>query len=219
VAPGGLIPVLEETGMIVDVGLWVMRRVLQDRASWLEQGLEPPRIAVNVSSIQLLRRDFVEQVRALLDQLVPRAVALDFEITESVLMQDVEGSIRKLHAVRDLGVNIAVDDFGTGYSSLAYLSRLPVNALKIDRSFTHCMLGGGEHMSIVSTIVSLAHAMQLKVIAEGVETREQLNMLRSLGCDEIQGYLISHPVPALKVEGILRDIHGGVQRRVAGGDF
>lgn len=218
VSPGQFIPILEETGMIVDVGQWVMRRVLHDRAVWQAEGLDAPRIAVNVSAIQLLRRDFTDQVRALLDQLSPSAVALDFEITESLLMQDIEGSIQKLRIVRDLGVNIAIDDFGTGYSSLAYLSRLPVNALKIDQSFTRGMLYGGEHMSIVSTIVSLAHAMNLKVIAEGVESKEQLNVLRSLGCDEIQGYLISRPVPADNVAGMLRDGMNGNRRRAAGGE-
>jgi len=122
--------------------------------------------------------------------------ALDLEITESLLMHDIEGCIEKLKIIRDLGVNIAIDDFGTGYSSLAYLSKLPVNALKIDRSFVDGMLRSEENMSIVSSIISLAHAMKIKVIAEGVETKEQLNMLRSLECDEIQGYLISVPVEA-----------------------
>lgn len=220
VAPGKFIPILEETGMIVEVGQWAIRRVLQDQAQWHHEGLKPPRIAVNVSAIQLLRRDFTDQVRALLKESAVLAEALEFEITESLLMQDIEGSIEKLSIIRDMGVSIAIDDFGTGYSSLAYLSRLPVNALKVDQSFTRGMLHGEENMSIVSTIISLAHAMKLKVIAEGVETQEQRNVLKSLGCDEIQGYLISRPVPAANAAGMLREYQreSYQRQRVSGSD-
>lgn len=203
VPPGEFIPVLEETGMIVAAGQWAMHRVLSDHAAWREQALSPPRIAVNVSAVQLRRRDFADQVGELVRQF--GAQALDLEITESLLMDDVEGCIAKLRHLRDLGVNIAIDDFGTGYSSLAYLSRLPVDALKIDRSFIHGMLQNRENMSIVSSIVSLAHALKIKVIAEGVETREQLEVLQSLACDEVQGYLISVPIGAASVVNLLRE--------------
>ncbi|HTD90529.1 MAG TPA: EAL domain-containing protein, partial [Burkholderiales bacterium] len=203
VAPGNFIPILEETGMIVEVGQWAMRRVLRDHAVWNQAGLRPPRIAVNVSAIQLLRKDFTDQVRALVTEASFEEPGLDIEITESLLMHDIEGCIAKLKIIRDLGVNIAIDDFGTGYSSLAYLSKLPVNALKIDRSFIDGMLRSDENMSIVSSIISLAHAMKLKVIAEGVETQEQLSVLRRLECDEIQGYLISRPVGAADVVKML----------------
>ena len=205
VAPGGFIPIIEETGMIVEAGLWAMRRVLRDQALWRQHGLQPPRVAVNVSAIQLRRKDFTGQVRALLAEAASGEHGLDLEITESLLMDDMEGCIAKLKALRDLGVNIAIDDFGTGYSSLAYLSRLPVNALKIDRSFIEGMLRSSENMSIVASIISLAHALKMKVIAEGVETQEQLNMLRSLACDEIQGFLISVPVAAESVVDMLRE--------------
>ena len=205
VAPGGFIPIIEETGMIVEAGLWAMRRVLRDQALWRQHGLQPPRVAVNVSAIQLRRKDFTGQVRALLAEAGSGEHGLDLEITESLLMDDMEGCIAKLKALRDLGVNIAIDDFGTGYSSLAYLSRLPVNALKIDRSFIEGMLRSSENMSIVASIISLAHALKMKVIAEGVETQEQLNMLRSLACDEIQGFLISVPVAAESVADMLRE--------------
>lgn len=196
VGPNHFIPVLEETGMIVEVGQWAIRSVLCDQASWRAQGLMPQRVAVNVSAVQLLRKDFTDQVRTLLAETVSGEPALELEITESLLMKDVEGCIAKLKILRDLGVSIAIDDFGTGYSSLAYLSKLPVNALKIDRSFVDGMLRSDEYMSIVSTIISLAHAMKIKVVAEGVETPEQLNVLRSLDCDEVQGYFISRPVAA-----------------------
>lgn len=203
IAPNHFIPLLEETGMIVEVGQWAIRRVLRDHAQWCKDGLTPPRIAVNVSAIQLQRRDFTDQIRALVSDALPGETALDLEITESLLMHDVETCIEKLKIIRDLGVNIAIDDFGTGFSSLAYLSRLPVNALKIDRSFVDGMLKSDENMSIVSSIISLAHAMKIKVIAEGVETPEQHNVLRSLACDEIQGYLISKPVQAQAAASML----------------
>ena len=209
VAPGRFIPILEETGMIVEVGQWAMRRVVRDHVAWRQGGLAPPRIAVNVSAIQLLRKDFTDQVRRLLLDAAAGADMLDIEITESLLMNDVEGCIAKLKILRELGVNIVIDDFGTGYSSLAYLSKLPVNALKIDRSFIDGMLRSEENMSIVASIVSLAHAMKLKVIAEGVETQEQLRILRTLDCDEIQGYLISRP-------GIGRTGGGDVARAPVG---
>ena len=204
VAPGRFIPILEETGMIVEAGQWAMQRVISDHALWLQSGLEPPRIAVNVSAIQLLRRDFTDQVRALVGTGGRSQAMLDIEITESLLMNDMEGCIAKLRIIRDLGVNIVIDDFGTGYSSLAYLSRLPVNALKIDRTFVDGMLRSEENLSIVSSIITLAHAMKLRVIAEGVETNEQLERLRTLECDEIQGYLISKPVAAGIAANMLR---------------
>jgi diguanylate cyclase (GGDEF)-like protein len=205
VAAGEFIPVLEETGMIVEAGQWAMRRVLRDYAVWRKQGLDAHRIAVNVSAIQLRRKDFADQVRALVIESGFSEHGLDLEITESLLMDDIEGSIEKLKIIRDLGVNIAIDDFGTGYSSLAYLSRLPVNALKIDRSFIDGMLRSSENMSIVSSIISLAHALKLKVIAEGVETQAQLDVLKSLDCDEIQGYLINQPLSAALAECLLRE--------------
>ncbi len=214
VTAGAFIPVLEETGMIVEIGQWAMRRVLRDHALWRQQGIPPQRIAVNVSAIQLRRKDFVDQVRALVTESAmdamdamgaPGGHGLDLEITESLLMDDIDGSIEKLKAIRDLGVNIAIDDFGTGYSSLAYLSRLPVNALKIDRSFVDGMLRNGENMSIVSSIISLAHTLKLSVVAEGVETQQQFDVLKSLDCDQIQGYLIGRPVSAARAFSLLRE--------------
>jgi EAL domain-containing protein (putative c-di-GMP-specific phosphodiesterase class I) len=130
--------------------------------------------------------------------------AIDLEITESLIMEDIEGNIQKLDAVRKLGVNIAIDDFGTGYSSLGYLAKLPVQSLKIDRSFITAMLKDANAMTLVSTIVSLAHALRLKVVAEGVETEEQAKILRLLKCDEMQGYLFSKPLPIAALVELLR---------------
>ena len=209
VAPAAFISIIEETGMIVEAGHWAMCRVAQDQALWRQQGLMPPQVAVNVSAVQLRRKDFTDQVRALVINSAAGAPALDLEITESLLMQDMEGGIRKLKAIRDLGVNIAIDDFGTGYSSLAYLSKLPVNALKIDRSFIDGLPGDSDNLSIVASIISPAHALKIKVIAEGVETVEQLQVLQSLECDEIQGFLISPPVPAECVAEMLSPFDSG----------
>jgi diguanylate cyclase (GGDEF)-like protein len=201
VPPGHFIPLLEETGMIVEVGAWALRRAVRDQQFWREQGLRVPRVAVNVSALQLRRADFAEVVREAIAG--PAAPAIDIEITESLVMQDIEANIGKLKALRSLGVEIAIDDFGTGYSSLAYLARLPVQALKIDRSFISAMAGDGDVMTVVSTIVSLAHAMRLKVIAEGVEQESQVDILRALRCEEMQGYLVSRPVEREVLAGML----------------
>lgn len=205
VPPDKFIPLLEETGMINEIGLWAMRQSLADHSDWRRRGLQVPRIAVNVSAVQLARRDFVNIVRKTLDKAGAGAHELDLEITESMLMQDVEGNIAKLRALREMGLKIAIDDFGTGYSSLGYLAKLPVNALKIDRSFIVTMTRDSDSMSIISTIISLAHSLNLLVIAEGVDSEEQRKFLQLLRCDEIQGYLISKPVPAEDVAHLLRE--------------
>lgn len=205
VPPAQFIPLLEESGLILEAGRWAMRKALADYREWCDRGLRPPRIAVNVSPIQLRQGDFVQVVRAVLGEFPAGAHGLDFEITESLIMEDIEGSIEKLRAVREMGIHTAIDDFGTGYSSLAYLARLPVGSLKIDRAFIIDMMNNPDHMTIVSTIISLAHSLGLTVTAEGVETQQQLNLLKLLKCDEMQGYLFSRPVPAEQIERLLRE--------------
>ena len=202
VPPMDFIPLLEETGMILEAGAWAMRRAALDHRSWVEGGLAAPRVSVNVSAFQLRKRDFVQTVQAALAEDAESA-GLDLEITESLLMEDVEENIRKLAAVRDLGVNIAVDDFGTGYSSLRYLARLPVQTVKIDRSFIVTMLKDSNTMTLVSTIISLAHSLRLKVVAEGVDSEEQAVVLRAMKCDQMQGYLISKPLPLAELSAFL----------------
>jgi diguanylate cyclase (GGDEF)-like protein/PAS domain S-box-containing protein len=204
VPPGEFIQLLEETGMILDVGRWALRRAALEHVAWCSRGRLPPRIAVNVSPAQLRRRDFVDNVKDALAPVDRAAERIDIEITESMLMDDTKGSIDKLKAMQSLGLHVALDDFGTGYSSLSYLARLPINSLKIDRSFIMQMSKGPEQMAIVSTVISLARALNLKVVAEGVETEEQANLLRLLRCDEAQGYLYSRPVPPEELEGKLR---------------
>jgi diguanylate cyclase (GGDEF)-like protein len=196
VPPMQFIPLLEETGMILETGRWAIRKALEDHRKWHAEGLQPLRIAVNVSPIQLRQKDFVDIVRNAISESGDGPHGLDLEITESVVMENIEDNIEKLRAIRDLGVNIAIDDFGTGYSSLGYLAKLPVNALKIDRSFIITMEKGPESMAIVSTIISLAHSLNLKVVAEGVDSEGQLQLLKQWKCDEIQGYLFSKPLPA-----------------------
>jgi diguanylate cyclase (GGDEF)-like protein/PAS domain S-box-containing protein len=203
VPPLRFIPLLEETGLILEVGRWAIHKALEDHRRWSEQGLRPPRIAVNVSAIQLRQKDFVEVVRDALSESHASAQGLDLEITESLLMEDIEGNIGKLRAIRDMGVNIAIDDFGTGYSSLGYVARLPVQCLKIDRSFIVTMLEDSDTMALVRMIVSLAQTLRLKVVAEGVETEPQAQALRRLRCDQAQGYLYSKPLSFAEMTALL----------------
>ncbi len=203
VAPMRFIPLLEETGLILQVGAWALRQAALDHRSWFEDGLNPPRVAVNVSAIQLRQRDFVGALQQAIGVgVVP--VCIDLEITESLMMEDVADTIDKLNELRKLGVSIAIDDFGTGYSSLAYLGKLPVQTLKIDRTFIMTMLSDTDTTRMVSTIISLAHSLRLVVVAEGVETQEQAKMLRLLRCDQMQGYLFSRPVPKQELAQLLR---------------
>ena len=204
VSPGEFIPLLESTGMILEVGQWALKRAALDHAAWRAAGLKPPRIAVNVSALQLRRKEFVENVRAAVSEAGDSGEYIDIEITESMLMEDIGGSIEKLKALQAMGVQVAMDDFGTGYSSLSYLTRLPINSLKIDRSFISQMARGSEQMAIVSAVISLSRALKHKVVAEGVETEEQANLLRLLRCDEAQGYLFSRPVPPEHIESLLK---------------
>jgi diguanylate cyclase (GGDEF)-like protein len=194
VPPNQFIPVLEETGLIHDVGRWALRKAIADYLRWRDSGLAAVRIAVNVSPLQLRNRGFIDEIKQLIS-VDPRAAAgLELEITESMVMENVEHGIATLRAIRALGVHITIDDFGTGFSSLSYLSRLPLDVLKIDRSFVHDMTTGPDGFSVVSNIITLAHSLKLNVVAEGVETEEQSRLLRSLACDEIQGFLFSRPV-------------------------
>lgn len=201
--PGKFIPILEETGMILEVGTWALKQAALQHGEWTLAGINPPRIAVNVSAIQLRRKDFVNTVERALSEAAASG-AIDLEITESVVMEDIRSSITKLVELGRLGVGVAIDDFGTGYSSLAYLARLPAQTLKIDRSFVEAMHQDPAARSLVATIISLAHSLQLKVVAEGVETDAQAGILTALGCDELQGYLFAKPAPADVIASLLR---------------
>jgi EAL domain-containing protein (putative c-di-GMP-specific phosphodiesterase class I) len=190
--------------MIVEVGRWVVEQAFADLRAWSASGISVPRVAVNVSALQLQKKDFVDSMVAEIRRGGDSPQLLELEITESVVMRNVEDSVRKLSILRGMGVTVAIDDFGTGYSSLSYLSRLPLDALKIDRAFVSGMTDNGEAASIVSTIIALAHGLKLKVVAEGVETEAQSNMLKLLRCDEAQGYLFAKPLPAGDIQALLR---------------
>ena len=195
VPPGQFIPILEETGLIHEVGRWALRQAIKDYLRWRAEGLPAVRIAVNVSPLQLRDPDFITEVRNAISVDENASAGLELEITESLIMENVQHSCVSLRALRGMGISIAIDDFGTGFSSLSYLSKFPLDALKIDRSFVIEMTDSAQGLALVSTIIHLAHALKLKVVAEGVETETQARLLRGLDCDEMQGYLFSKPVP------------------------
>jgi PAS domain S-box-containing protein/diguanylate cyclase (GGDEF)-like protein len=202
VSPDKFIPLMEETGMILEVGAWVIQRAALDHRRWVEQGFGQLRVAVNVSAIQLRQRDFMQAVEGAIREGVTPA-GIDLEITETLVMDDVQENVEKLNAIRALGVQIAIDDFGTGYSSLGYLAKLPIQALKIDQSFIRAMVKDPVSMTLVQTIISLAHTLGLKVIAEGVEEEQHAKCLGLMGCDQMQGFLISRPLPFDEVTALL----------------
>ena len=209
VSPRRIIPLLEESGLIHDVGEWVIERAVHDYRRWRGLGPNPPRVSVNVSPLQLHQDDFVERVRRGLAGAVGGADGgdhgLDLEITESVLMTEVDANIGKLEQLRQLGVRVAIDDFGTGYSSLLYLAKLPLDTLKIDRSFVVRLPRRDSDRAIVSTIVTLAHQLGLNVVAEGVDAPDQARLLAGMDCDELQGFLFSEAMPAQAIDRLIQN--------------
>jgi diguanylate cyclase (GGDEF)-like protein len=203
VSPVKFVPVLEQTGLIFEAGRQALAAATAAHRAWQALKLNPPRIAVNVSALQLRRRTFVEDVRGALADPGGDGGGVDLEITESLLMTEIDESIRKLRELRAMGLRVALDDFGTGYSSLAYLSKLPVDSLKIDRGFIRGMTENADDTSIISIIISLAQSLRLNVVAEGVESEQQAQLLRLLRCDQAQGYLFSPPVAADRIQALL----------------
>lgn len=195
VAPTRFISVLEETGLIFEVGRWALRKAVEDYISWRSAGLEAVRIAVNVSPLQLRHRAFVDEVRQAIDIDSRAPAGLELEISEGAVMEHVKHNVDSLNAFRAMGIRLAIDHFGTGFSSLSYLSRMPVDTLKIDRAFVVDMTSGPQGLSLISTIINLARSLRLRIVAVGVETEEQSRLLRLLSCDEMQGYLFSRAVP------------------------
>ena len=204
VSPARFLPILEETGLIVDVGDWVIERAALECRQWQRQGLPPIRIAVNIAPLQLRQPDFVGRFLKHVHPWATPNCGLDAEITEGAVADDSSAIINKLKMLRAAGVNIAIDDFGTGYSSLSRLAHLPIDTLKIDRSFISEMSADARSKRLVSIIVSIARAFDLVVVAEGVESQEQLDTLWQLGCDQSQGYLHSKPVPAQQFATMLK---------------
>ena len=204
VAPSGFLPILESTGLIGSVGEWALRQSAEDALRWASLGFPPVRVAVNAAPVQLRRRDFASKVIDASSRLDSHTGwGLDIEITEGALLDDASWTLRTLRVLRGAGVRIAIDDFGTGYSSLSRLSQLPVDTLKIDRSFTSRLPGDPAGCTLATTIIGLGRAFNMSTVAEGVETRDQLDFLQRAGCTESQGYLHSRPIPAAELELLL----------------
>ncbi|WP_350578787.1 EAL domain-containing protein [Pseudomonas sp. HY2-MNA-CIBAN-0224] len=205
VAPSVFVPILEDMGLISMVGQWVIASVCKQIACWQRSGLGVSQVAVNVSAQQITEGDLVENIQRSLDEHQIEAKWLELELTESSLMFNTPETIASLLALRDIGLKISIDDFGTGYSSLAYLSRFPIDKLKIDIAFIREAPHNAQDAAITRTIIELAHSLNLQVIAEGVENCEQLAFLTENGCDQVQGYLLSRPLPTKELETLLRE--------------
>ena len=196
VSPGKFIPVLEDTGMIIEVGEWILRTALRQIKEWQDKGYPVVPVSVNLSLIQFRQKEMIEMVKKAMGEFSFQPSLLTLEITESAFMQDIEYTNSVINTVKDIGISISIDDFGTGYSSLAYLKRFPIDNLKIDISFIREITTDTDTASIVTAIIAMAHTLNLKTIAEGIETEEQWKFLRLLRCDMGQGYYISKPLPA-----------------------
>ncbi|MBV8438304.1 MAG: EAL domain-containing protein [Silvibacterium sp.] len=203
IAPQRFIPVAEESGLIVPIGNFVLEQVCRDLTSWQQRSLPPVRVAMNVSPLQFMRSDFAVQVRGVLSAFQMNPGLIELELTETTVMRKMDDIARQMLELADAGVNFSVDDFGTGYSSLRHLHQLPIKTLKIDRSFIERVADPGGTYAIVQAILSLAHSLELQVVAEGVERAEQVEILREIGCDMIQGFLWGRPRPAAGIPEIL----------------
>ena len=196
ISPAEFIPVAEDTGMIVAIGRWVLREACRQNAAWQQAGLRPLQVAVNLSARQFRSDNLLDEIDAALSETALPASLLELEITESMVMEDPERVINLLDKIRSRGIHLSLDDFGTGHSSLAYLKRFPINCVKIDRAFIKDMPENTDDVAIARTIVAMAKSLGLTTVAEGVETVEQLELLKTMGCDQIQGYFFSRPLPA-----------------------
>jgi len=196
ISPGDFIPLAEETGLIEPIGEWVLRAACTQNKKWQDAGYPPVKVSVNMSARQFSKKNITEQIGGILQETGLSPEYLGIEITESVIMQDVQSTIAKLKQMQKMGISLSIDDFGTGYSSLSYLKLFPIDDLKIDRSFVFNITSDSTDAAIAASVILLAHSMNLKVVAEGVETEEQLEVLRQQGCDYVQGFLFSRPIAA-----------------------
>jgi len=203
IGPGEFIPVAEETGLIVDIGTWVMKEACRQTKEWQDKGYEPIKMSVNVSAHQFRAKDLLDKVIANLSACGLEAKWLELEITESMLMNDIDAAIARMQKVRDLGCGLSIDDFGTGYSSLSYLGRFPITTLKIDRAFVRDVQENTNTAEIARAIIGLSRGLNLEVVAEGAELLEHVDFLRDNGCDSIQGFYYSKPLTALDFEKML----------------
>ncbi|HLS53302.1 MAG TPA: EAL domain-containing protein, partial [Tissierellaceae bacterium] len=199
ISPLFMIRIAEESGIINDIGEWVLKEACKQNKSWQDKGLAHIKVSVNVSAMQFEQEDFVATVEEVLFETGMDPKYLELEITETNIMDNVVEKMDKMKELKDLGISISIDDFGTGYSSLAYFTRFPIDTLKIDKSFISGMLKDENSETIVKTIINMGKSINLKLVAEGVETEEQLERLEEMGCDKIQGYLISKPLESKKI--------------------
>jgi diguanylate cyclase (GGDEF)-like protein/PAS domain S-box-containing protein len=203
VSPSQFIPLAEETGLIIPIGEWVLRTACAQNKLWQSMGFPPIRVAVNLSARQFEQRDLVETIDRVINETGLNPNYLELELTEGLIMKNPETTIATLRSLHKMGIQISIDDFGTGYSSLSYLRRFPIHALKIDQSFVRDIITDPDGTVIVTAIILLAHSLKLKVIAEGVETKDQLDFVRSLKCHEMQGYFFSKPLPGEEMTRLL----------------
>jgi diguanylate cyclase (GGDEF)-like protein len=211
IPPMKFVPLAEETGLIVSIGDWVLREACRQNKAWQNAGLPPMAVSVNVSARQFRERDLVSRVVRALNESGLEAKYLELELTESLIMQDVELAVATMKELKDLGLQLSIDDFGTGYSSLSALKTFPVARLKIDKSFIDGLLADGNDQAVAGAVVSLGRTLNMRVIAEGVETETQAAFLRNINCDEMQGYLFSKPLSARGIEGFVRENLAGAE--------
>jgi len=204
VPPGKFIPIAEDSGLIIEIDKIVMKKAMQQFAQWYSDGLSPGILSLNLAMKQLNENDFIDNLLKMMQDMKLNPKWLELEVTEGQVMQNPELSIQKLHQISQMGIEIAIDDFGTGYSSLSYLKKLPLNKLKIDQSFVYDIPNDADDMAITKAIIALGKSLKLKLIAEGVETQEQKNFLIENGCDLMQGYLFSRPIPAEEITKLLK---------------
>jgi len=204
VSPAKFIPAAEDCGLIVAIGEWVLREACRQNPLWQDNGYEPFVVAVNLSAMQFRRGDLVETIVDVLKETRLDPMWLELELTESILIQNVDYVLGVIKKLKKIGIRLSIDDFGTGYSSLTYLKRFAVDKLKVDQSFVRNMTVDPDDAAIVHSVIQLGHSLKLKIVAEGVETGEQAEYLRHEGCDQVQGYLYSHPVPANEITRFLK---------------
>jgi diguanylate cyclase (GGDEF)-like protein/PAS domain S-box-containing protein len=205
VQPDKFMTIAEESGFVVPLGRWVLREGCRQGRAWIDAGMPPVRLAVNISAVELRSKDFVESVRSVLAETGLDPGSLELEVTETALLQNSKAVASVLQAIKEMGVHLALDDFGTGYSSLSHVRRLPIDALKIDRSFIRELATNSDDASVVRAMISMGRSLQMKVVAEGVETREQLECLRRYGCPEGQGYYFSRAIDAADFTRLLQN--------------
>ncbi len=205
IAPDKFIGLAEETGLIIPIGEWVIKTVCLQIKAWKSQGYSVPRVAINLSGRQFRDNSLIKNISRILEETGTEARYITLEITESMLIDDIEKVVNTLKCLSEMGIHISIDDFGTGYSSLSYLKRFPIHTLKIDRSFVRDIVTDKNDHTIVAAIIAMAHSLEIEVIAEGIETAEQLQLLMAQRCNHYQGYYFSRPVPVSQIENMLQE--------------